>query len=265
MASDSFEMECNMFCPLCRSEYKEGITVCSDCKIDLVDELEEVAQEDETVFDEDYVKWASEHSNELEELRQNEVIRERVEALLSEDKTEEEILQEVLASYSEENKNNKSYVSMANKAEEYKSSGYTLLLVGIVGLIGLALIVFKVININLAGFSSYMTYIIMSILFLIFIVVGVRSVKESKKYAKDSEKEKELEKEIKDWFIESFSAGDIDADCHHTGPIDELEDAEQYFKRSENIKEKLVSKYNELSDEFVEKLVEDLYQDIYEG
>ncbi len=28
-----------MFCPNCRTEYREGFTVCADCNIDLVDDL----------------------------------------------------------------------------------------------------------------------------------------------------------------------------------------------------------------------------------
>ena len=28
-----------MFCPKCRTEYREGFTVCADCTVDLVDEL----------------------------------------------------------------------------------------------------------------------------------------------------------------------------------------------------------------------------------
>ncbi|MDO7787102.1 hypothetical protein [Desulforamulus aquiferis] len=30
-----------MFCPKCKCEYREGFTVCADCKIQLVDELQE--------------------------------------------------------------------------------------------------------------------------------------------------------------------------------------------------------------------------------
>ena len=33
-----------MFCPECKAEYREGIAVCSDCKVPLVDELPEEAE-----------------------------------------------------------------------------------------------------------------------------------------------------------------------------------------------------------------------------
>ncbi len=35
-----------MFCPNCRSEYQKGFTRCSDCDVDLVDELPEVQSPD---------------------------------------------------------------------------------------------------------------------------------------------------------------------------------------------------------------------------
>jgi hypothetical protein len=32
------------FCPICKAEYQEGFTVCADCKVDLVDDIEEAKE-----------------------------------------------------------------------------------------------------------------------------------------------------------------------------------------------------------------------------
>ncbi len=44
-----------MFCPKCRTEYREGFYVCIDCNSDLVDELPPVPPEEEPEFT-DYVE-----------------------------------------------------------------------------------------------------------------------------------------------------------------------------------------------------------------
>ncbi len=41
-----------MFCPNCRCEYREGITRCADCGIDLVDELPELPTPEYEEYDE---------------------------------------------------------------------------------------------------------------------------------------------------------------------------------------------------------------------
>lgn len=37
------------WCPKCKAEYREGFTKCSDCKVELVSELDEVSDEDANV------------------------------------------------------------------------------------------------------------------------------------------------------------------------------------------------------------------------
>ena len=39
-----------MFCPKCRTEYREGFYVCSDCNTDLVDEPPELPEEERPEF-----------------------------------------------------------------------------------------------------------------------------------------------------------------------------------------------------------------------
>jgi uncharacterized Zn ribbon protein len=41
----------DMICPKCRNEYRPGFTRCSDCNVDLVDQVEEIADESNTAED----------------------------------------------------------------------------------------------------------------------------------------------------------------------------------------------------------------------
>lgn len=40
-----------MFCPICRSEYREGFTLCDECNVKLVDELseEKISQQEKLI------------------------------------------------------------------------------------------------------------------------------------------------------------------------------------------------------------------------
>ena len=44
-----------MICPKCRNEYRPGFTRCSECDVDLVDQVEEIADESTTASEDDLV------------------------------------------------------------------------------------------------------------------------------------------------------------------------------------------------------------------
>ena len=111
------------WCPKCKCEYKDGITECADCKIPLVDELPEEAAE----------------------VVQNIPAYE----VTSEDATaaSEDADQHTSAGV---------YQDKKAKAEDFKSSAYTLLIVGILGIIALILMECKVLPIQLVRCSLYL-------------------------------------------------------------------------------------------------------------
>jgi len=241
-----------MWCPQCRNEYKDGITECVDCGIALVefDELPEEKKKTDRI-DADFVEWAGNHPEALQSI------------MMQENKAKAELNQEEDEATVEAA--SKPYVSSAFRAEEYKSSGYSLISVGVVGIIALALVIFGIIPLNIGGPTKYLSYSVMGVLFVIFTCVGFKSLSEGKKIALKSEDEEKKQQEIFDWFIESFPAEDIDADCYHSGKVEELSEIECYYKRSENIKEKILAEYNGLDEAFLDKMTEDIYQRIYEN
>ena len=74
------------------------------------------------------------------------------------------------------------YMDSAERAEENRSSAWTLFIVGGVGLVILVLGFFGIIPFPISGFSKYMFYGVMAVLFIIFLVAGIISMKKSKVY-----------------------------------------------------------------------------------
>lgn len=80
---------------------------------------------------------------------------------------------------SDRNDEVKVYQDKMAKAEDYKSSAYTLLLVGILGILAFILMEAGVLPFRLAGSGKYITYGVMGMMFVIFIVMGILSLKSS--------------------------------------------------------------------------------------
>ena len=113
------------WCPKCKSEYREGIVKCADCKIDLVEELPpdnenpyseeaQMQQMQQWVLDdtvEEPVEEAVEDSSEPEK----------------EDSIETKIRNARMAAASDPVR---VYTDKKSKAEDFKSSGYTFFQIG---------------------------------------------------------------------------------------------------------------------------------------
>lgn len=210
-----------MYCPRCECEYKDGIKLCPDCGVELVEELVE----------------------DKAELDEMDAFMEAV------DQGEQEISHR--------------YISKAEMANENRSSGISMVIVGGIGLIGMILVILGIIPLNLNGMGKYLSYGVMTFLFVVFIIIGIKSLMMTKQYMADAETENNLKDEIINWFCDSFSASEIDSDSYKIGAIAELADEEAYYKRTDNIREKVEAKYIDLNRAFLEQIVEDIYDKLY--
>ncbi len=154
------------------------------------------------------------------------------------------------------------YQNSAAKAEDNKSSAFTLLLVGGIGMVLIVLCMADVIKLNLNETSKYMVYGVMSALFILFLVMGVVSLRSSKIFAEKARKEDSLTEEIRKWCLEDLSVEKVDAllDEEAEGLSEEM----KYFKRAELMKKLIGEKFLNLDEAYLENFIDEIYPEIFE-
>lgn len=223
------------WCPKCKYEYREGIKECSDCKIPLVDYYPEEDYKEET--DTPY------YSEEQVTLYEEET--------LHEEGNEEQTQTEPIHAYQDKK----------SKAEDFKSSAYTLLIVGILGIAALVLIELHIIPIYLVAPGKYITYGVMGTLFLIFIVVGIRSFASAKKYAAEAIEEDDLTNQINQWCKDNLTKQMIiDKAAIQTALPEEM----KYFKYFDALKNMITEQFGTLDASYLEALAEEVYTRLFD-
>lgn len=237
-----------MWCPKCKNEYREGITVCADCGSELVESLTAdmnyrddidnnltAENEDEYPAYEDCeseVAYGSDNDGESDE-----------------DSSSEESEKHTLA-----------YVPKRSRYEDNKSSAMTFLLVGGVGAVLVLLHVVGVIDFNLTTFSKILTSTVMGALFVIFIIVGIVSSKNASRYKKEAAAEEALTGQICSSFHELYTTEGIDNAC---GISEDNSNYEQWDLRYHFIEKQISDEYPELADDYLEYITELIYNDMY--
>lgn len=158
------------------------------------------------------------------------------------------------------------YQSSEAKAENNRSSAYTLLAVGSVGFIVVLLIFFNVIPVyRNAGINKYLVCGVMGAMFVLFIVFGIVSMRDSKLLLVKAKSENTLRSEIARWCQENLDCTAIDALILEEGEtLADLTEEERYYRRTERMRAAINDKFMNLDDAFVDNFVDDYYQEMYE-
>ncbi|MDE5940354.1 MAG: hypothetical protein K2H37_14915 [Lachnospiraceae bacterium] len=158
------------------------------------------------------------------------------------------------------------YQSSEAKAENNRSSAYTLLAVGGVGFIAVLLIFFNVIPVyRNAGINRYLVCGVMGAMFVLFIVFGFVSMRDSKMLLVKAKSENSLRSEIARWCQENLDGTAIDAEILEEGEtLEELSEEERYYRRTERMRAAIDDKFMNLDEAFVDNFVDGYYQEMYE-
>lgn len=229
------------WCPNCKNEYVEGITICADCGAKLVESLEETKEQSELLL-----KNVPDMDSE-----ETEGISENVSFSGEEEVSEKE----------EKNTWKGLYRNSAQKAEENKTSAYTLLIVGVVGLTATLLILTGVIPLyQNAAMTRYLVCGVMGALFLLFIIFGIVSMKTFKVLSVTAKSEDSLMEELTKWCEENLNAKLIDSGLFDGQDVGE---EQKYFMRTEKIKQLIQNQFINLEEGFLDHFVDEYYQNIF--
>lgn len=152
------------------------------------------------------------------------------------------------------------YIDPKTKVEDNRSTAWSFSLVGGLGIICLILFQLDILPFQVADYQKIIITVVMGILFLVFLYIGISSFLSMKKIQESADLETSLDKEIMDWFLEtyedamkSFKTEDMDLESPET----------LYYPRYDKISELILEKYPSISEEFKDHIVEQLYASIF--
>lgn len=250
------------WCPVCKYEYKDGLTVCSDCGAPLVATFDDIDKIEVDTHNHDNIESVIEYATDecLNDMDDTNAFSDILEGKDFFKSDAPEDIKEII----KHNRQYKPFVKASDRAENYKSSAFALLLVGGLGLVFLFLALTGIINLAVAENIKSIGFIVMLIMFLGFIIIGVKSLVEAKTISALSDAEDALTDQITDYFNNNFTAESLDAKALLDNDI-LLNEELKYFKREDAIRNIILTNFGDLDSSYVDNEVERIYSRIYDN
>lgn len=267
------------WCPKCKNEYKEGFSVCADCGSELVHSLDEKVPicfgKEEDIYE--MIDFLKANDFDVPEIRpaKEEGLIELFADKENADATKRAIqvyLKQVAEERAKEAGENGMadaslfpqrrtservvYESAKNKAENYKSGAYTLIVVGIVGLIVLLLINLKIIPIVLPEVTKNMLNIVLGGMLGLFVIMGFLSAKTAKQLRVKADDEEDVKEKILSYVKNNFN--------YDSSNDENVSEEMLYFQRADAIRTMITEYQPDVDEALLEYLVDELYADIFE-
>lgn len=215
------------WCPKCKSEYRQGFTVCADCGSKLSEEKPvEISAPD----------------------RQN--------AWEKAQFPQQFTSQEIPEAQGDESPKGSLYQSNSQRADENRSSAWVLLIVGFLGLIAVVLGIMGVLPLKMA--NPYLFYGVMGAIFVLFLVAGIVSMKNAIIFSGKAESENSLRSTMLDWCRQNLNGQEIDKEISSDDESEEV----RYFNRVAYLREKLNHQFMNLDQDFLEQFIDDQVYDM---
>lgn len=272
------------WCPVCKNEYREGITECSECKVPLVDNLEdcklvkilygtrEGLEELKEYLEYNAVKpvqidFDKEEGTEALFVSEKDKLRSiKLISTLMKQKQLEQLESNKEMEFTDVKPQDTSamlgfsdYTSNAKKAEDNKSAAYALLGVGVLGIVFVILGFLGVLPFQPG--NRYLLYGVLGAMFALFFVMGCISLKNAKGFEKKAITENTLTDTIKEWCVANLTKDVIDSSFQTAGKSEE----ELYFYRASFMKKRLNTQFMNLDQAFIESFIDDVLYDLVFG
>ena len=269
------------WCPKCKNEYRAGITICPDCKVELMEELTDsielefvpLFQTDDEALKTKLVKYLVHCGRKVQEqtaeVETDEGLK-NVYAILVPKDDYSEAIQEIKTVITYDAKQEAGeedlkprhrapepstlYVDAKARYQEYKSSGIMFLVFAVLFLIFGILNIAGIINIMASTVSLILVFGAVAG----FTYVGITSLMKVSALKEEASTEEKTTDTINDFLKETFTKEKLLAEFKDEDLSGEL----LYFQLMELMKEKTVERFPEADENYLDSLLEEYYNSL---
>ena len=244
------------WCPECRYEFVGGGKECPKCHVALVESLSAISEKEEDTFPEDisFEELSEEvRPEDMETSAQIDPEREDAIGMTDQEMARSQISRHGYVTV-------KPYQSKAQKAEDAKSSGIAMVIVGACVLIFSVLWAFDLLPIRMQIERRFISCGILGAFSLFMLIMGVFSLRSFKKLLVFAQEEDRRTEEILKWG-KSLETKAIDEPMEGLG----LAEEEKYFGRMEIIGQLMKDRFVNLDPDYADDVCEKIYQELYDA